>query len=564
MEPASEIKVNQASLEKSSPEENEETAGPDEKKEFDSKETSADNPPASTNTDDDAAATSGENPADEESDDTSTTGSEDSDADISPTEDLTELVINATTLKDEGNAHFKAGDFDKAVQSYRKGANRLKPLNKNNTGDEQVKALLLSLQNNLSMVYFKLNKTKLSRDVATRVLKIDSTNVKALYRRAVAHRKMGDLEKARDDLKEAMKSDTDNVAVKKELASVKKELIDHKQKQKKALSTAFSKNSGSLYGDKELEKQRKLEEERRKKEEEEKAREKRKKEWEDECVSRMAKNEEAISFDDWEKEQKEKAKKQKKEEAKKREQERKARAAAREAAAASKKAGSDSDDDELTAAELAMMRGYKKTADGRTTSYFTREQSDHEKRLIGDIAPQRLDAVSSPPQLITPSPSSDGVQKGRPSVWNQAGTWEEKDTTDWCKEHLESRLKTTTCTVQSDASEQFRAKVIKVESLTGDASVAIIGGKKRYIFDFHAKLKFEVWDATGDEQVAKGSLHLPDICSTSHDELEVNFTGWKDHPSSSQLEHAIKCQHELINQIRVNVHQWVEDFNQMY
>lgn len=544
-----------------------ETTSADKKKE--TAENAAENPVADKEKSEekDSAETASEEKEEENgSDDTSTNGSEDSDTGLSPSEDVTELVIKATTLKDEGNAHFKAGDLEKAVQSYRKGANRLKPLNKNNTGDEQVKALLLNLQNNLAMVLFKQNKTKLSRDVATKALKIDSTNVKALYRRAVAQKKMGDLEKARDDLKEALKHDANNAAVKKELVAIKKLLVDHKEKQKKALSAAFSKDSGSLYEDKEIEKERKLEEKRKKKEEEEKARQKRKAQWEDECVSRMAKNEPAISFEDWEKEQEEKAKKRKKEEAKKREDERKAREAARKAAAAAKKAESDSEDDELSPAELAMMRGYKKTADGRTTSYFTREQSEHEKSLIGDIAPQKLDTNTSPqPQLITPTASVDGnnVQKGRPSAWNQAGTWEERDTTEWCKNQLSERLKDTKANVMV-ADDSYSASVSTVDELTGDASVAITGGKKRYIFDFHAKLKFQVKDADSDDHVADGSLHLPDICSTSHEELEVNFTGWKKQPAKNHTETAAKCQQELVNQIRASVKLWVEDFNKMY
>lgn len=281
-------------------------------------------------------------------DDTSSTAS--SDAAFSPSEDPTENLTKATTLKDEGNDQFKTGDLDKASRSYRKGINRLKPLNKNNTGDEQVKALLISLQNNLSMVLFKQNKHRQSRDVAGKVLKVDDKNVKALYRRALAQRQMGDLDEARADLKEALKHDANNTAVKKELVTIKKEIERIKATQKKGLQKAFSSGAGGgLYDDKEAEKREKEEQKRRKKEEEAKAKEKRKEQWEDECVSRMAKNEPAISFEDWEKEQEEAVKKQQKEEEEKREEEKRARAQARKAAAAAKKQeDSDSDDDKLT------------------------------------------------------------------------------------------------------------------------------------------------------------------------------------------------------------------------
>jgi len=87
----------------------------------------------------------------------------------------------------------------------------------------------------------------------------------------------------------------------------------------------------------------------------------------------------------------------KKEEEKRQKEEQRARDEARRRQREAERKHSKDDasyasDDELTEKELAMFRGYKKTSDGRTTSYFTREQSEHEKALIGNIAPQRLEA----------------------------------------------------------------------------------------------------------------------------------------------------------------------------
>ena len=81
------------------------------------------------------------------------------------------------------------------------------------------------------------------------------------------------------------------------------------------------------------------------------------------------------------------------------------------------------------------MRGYKKTADGRTTSYFSRELSEDEKNRIGDIAPKRLDESGSTTSVRLSASSATTA-----SAWNQAGTWEERDTTDWCKSQLKMRL----------------------------------------------------------------------------------------------------------------------------
>jgi hypothetical protein len=115
----------------------------------------------------------------------SSTQSDDSDSATPPSTDPELLLIKATAWKDKGNNFFKEKDYEKASRSYRRGTSTLKPLNKGNTGDEQVRALLVSLQTNLSMMCFKLNKNKQCVQVASNVLKIDGKNVKALYRRAV-------------------------------------------------------------------------------------------------------------------------------------------------------------------------------------------------------------------------------------------------------------------------------------------------------------------------------------------------------------------------------------------
>jgi len=130
----------------------------------------------------------------------------------------------------------------------------------------------------------------MSRDVASKVLDIDATNVKALYRRAVAHRAMGDVDSARTDLKAALQSDPNNVSVKKELVAVKRIMEDRKKKEKAGLAKAFSKKgAGSfLYSDKEEEEKKKEVEKKKKEKLEEEAKALRKKEWEDECVRKMA------------------------------------------------------------------------------------------------------------------------------------------------------------------------------------------------------------------------------------------------------------------------------------
>jgi predicted RecA/RadA family phage recombinase len=106
--------------------------------------------------------------------------------------------------------------------------------------------------------------------------------------------------------------------------------------------------------------------------------------------------------------------------------------------------------------------------------------------------------------------------------------------------------------------------VTEVKDMTGDASVAIVSGKKRYIFDFHCKTKFKIKETETNDVLASGTFRLPDICSTHHEELEVEFGGWKKSPSSELESMANDCRQRLESELRESVKLWVADFNSHY
>lgn len=81
------------------------------------------------------------------------------------------------------------------------------------------------------------------------------------------------------------------------------------------------------------------------------------------------------------------------------------------------------------------MRGYKKTADGKTTTYFHRELSEEDKKLLGDSTPKPISPAASNDPTVTAA-GAGGVG----SAWNGAGTWEEKSYTTWARKHLEELI----------------------------------------------------------------------------------------------------------------------------
>ena len=65
-----------------------------------------------------------------------------------------------------------------------------------------------------------------------------------------------------------------------------------------------------------------------------------------------------------------------------------------------------------------VVRGYKKTKDGRTTTFFHRDIDDEAKKLIGNIAPKKIDPVKLK--------SENDPTKGDGSAWNKGGRMRRK------------------------------------------------------------------------------------------------------------------------------------------
>eukprot|EP01083_Nonionella_stella_P257648 881685_1 len=75
------------------------------------------------------------------------------------------------------------------------------------------------------------------------------------------------------------------------------------------------------------------------------------------------------------------------------------------------------------------VRGYK-IVNGKKTSFFHHEQTEEEKRLIGDITPKRLDTTTTNSTNLSQQNhgpariNTAGAKNGKgTSVWNSAGTW---------------------------------------------------------------------------------------------------------------------------------------------
>ena len=177
------------------------------------------------------------------------------------------------------------------------------------------------------------------------------------------------------------------------------------------------------------------------------------------------------------------------------------------AASKTTKTVADNSEDSNLFTKSEPVRGYK-IVNGKKTSYFHNELDEKSRALIGDIAPKKIENP-------VPTPASAAANKQGTSAWNNAGTWEERDVSEWAKKSLTDLILETSYSLpDSSPAPGAVAKVQKVSKLEGHASVAVVRGKTRFIYEYSCKLDWELSKDGGDELSCKGSLSVPDIDGT--------------------------------------------------
>lgn len=97
-----------------------------------------------------------------------------------------EIIRDPTSLKDRGNLHFKACEYQKAIEYYAECIDKLSnlPEDKNN---RELKCIVLS---NRAMANLKLSEFKLALEDCNKSLELDGSYVKSYLRRATAFKKL--------------------------------------------------------------------------------------------------------------------------------------------------------------------------------------------------------------------------------------------------------------------------------------------------------------------------------------------------------------------------------------
>ncbi|PSS09626.1 Peptidyl-prolyl cis-trans isomerase [Actinidia chinensis var. chinensis] len=153
-----------------------------------------------------------------------------------------EKIEAAGKKKEEGNALYKAGKYAKASKRYEKAAKYIEyDSSFSEEEKKQAKALKLSCNLNDAACKLKLKEYKQAEKLCTKVLELESKNVKALYRRAQAYINMGDLDLAEFDIKKALEIDPDNRDVKLEYKTLKGKMKEYNKREAKIYGNMFAK-----------------------------------------------------------------------------------------------------------------------------------------------------------------------------------------------------------------------------------------------------------------------------------------------------------------------------------
>ncbi|XVE78149.1 hypothetical protein DITRI_Ditri13aG0120700 [Diplodiscus trichospermus] len=153
-----------------------------------------------------------------------------------------EKIEAAGKKKEEGNVLFKAGKYVRASKRYEKAVKFIEY--DSSFGEEekkQAKALKVACNLNDAACKLKLKDYKQAEKLCSKVLELESTNVKALYRRAQAYINLADLDLAEFDIKKALELDPDNREVKLEYKVLKEKMKEYNKKEAKFYGNMFAK-----------------------------------------------------------------------------------------------------------------------------------------------------------------------------------------------------------------------------------------------------------------------------------------------------------------------------------
>lgn len=155
-----------------------------------------------------------------------------------------ERIQMAQRKKEEGNLLFKNGKYQRAMKKYEKATDCINEDEHFEDDDQKiVKSLRVSCWLNGAAACLKRNYFQEAIKQCSKVLEVESCNVKALYRRAQAFMETADLHLAELDIKKALEIDPQNREVKLIQKNLKQLQAESNKRDAKLYTTMFARLS---------------------------------------------------------------------------------------------------------------------------------------------------------------------------------------------------------------------------------------------------------------------------------------------------------------------------------
>ncbi|KAL6194980.1 PREDICTED: uncharacterized protein LOC101313598 [Fragaria vesca subsp. vesca] len=127
------------------------------------------------------------------------------------------------------------------------------------------------------------------------------------------------------------------------------------------------------------------------------------------------------------------------------------------------------------------------------------------------------------------------------SLWNRAGTWEEKNVNKWATDRIKELL----VSVGSVEFPGGNAEISDVSKCVGDAFLVTVRNKKRVGYTYELTLKFKgEWIIGEEKKMVKGQIDIPEFSFGELDDLqmEVRLGETKDllHQDKLQISQNLK------------------------
>lgn len=159
------------------------------------------------------------------------------------------------------------------------------------------------------------------------------------------------------------------------------------------------------------------------------------------------------------------------------------------------------------------------------------------REATGDAAPlpvpRKLDAAAAN------GTGNGNAQQALGSVWNQAGTWEEKNLNSWAS----SRIKDLLGSLSSLDFSTGKASIDEVSKCSGDAYLVTVRNKKRVGYNYELSLRFKgEWLIKEEQKKVTGHIDIPEFSFGELDDLEaeVRFTDSLEWDDKSRISKDVK------------------------